>query len=720
MRRQPQECRFRQPLRSEAGVDRFACDLVRQIVGRAERGACPVRAEACAACCRRPLPSPAAINPVIASLVYDAAAAIAARPGTSGRALAEALRAQQFVLDKLELMRTEPAESATGPGGAGPHGDPTAGRPLVDPGPAKPALRWAVGLLTAPRGEPTIDRTLRSLRRAGFDEVHVFAEPGSWIPAEFDHLPVTLHGGKLGELGNCYTALATLAMLQPHADCYAIFQDDVEAAQGLRAWCQQEFWPQGTGLVSLYTSRVYRGEAAGWRVLKLGFYRTFGGVALVFRPDVLERFLADGQWLHVRRSRPATGSDAVLGEWATRHEIGIAYHTPSLVEHIGTVPAIEGGGHGISGPVSTAEAVRSVEAIRRWKPPARVFGKVGLVGWNTASGLGYVNRDIAAHFPLAKWLVPRHQEFPTLPRPRAACPIDLVPLALEPSQLRLWLRGLDWVLFVELPYLERLAQHAHELGINVACVPMWEWTDLGQDWLNYVDLMLCPTRHAFQLLNDWKARFGFAWDVLSVPWPVDAERFRFRERERCRRFLFVNGTGGHRARKRDGSRTAYQRKGIELVLDTARLVPKIPWVVYSQIGALPAVPGNVEVRRPPAANERLYDDGDVCVQPSHWEGLGLQLLECQAAGLPLVTTDAPPMNEFQPLRAVAAADTELVSAYRNHVFPSHNVSPADLARAVESLYETDIAEASRQARRFVQREHSWTSATRLLEQVLVH
>jgi len=575
-------------------------------------------------------------------------------------------------------------------------------------------------VLTAPRKVPTILRALASLQRAGFDALHVFAEPGSSLSGELGHLPVTWHGRRLGNLGNFYTSLATLYMLQPDVDCYAIFQDDVEAAQGLRAWCDGRFWPDDTGLVSLFTSRIYLAETAGWRVLKLGFYRTFGAQALVFRRDVLQQFLSDGRLLEFRESRRHAGDDAVVGEWATRHGIGIAYHTPSLVEHIGSVSAIEGGGHGISGPVNTAEAVRSVDEIPRWRPPARVFGKVGLVGWNTASGLGYLNRDIAAHLPVAKWLVPRHAEFPTLPRPRATCAVDFVPLALELPQLRLWLRGLDWVLFAELPYLERLAQHARELGINVACIPMWEWTNLHAEWLNYVDLMLCPTRHTFERLGDWKKRFGFAWDLLHVPWPVDAERFRFRQRSRCRRFLFVNGTGGRCARKRDGSPTAYQRKGMELVLDTARLLPKIPWIVYSQIGRLPAAPGNVEVRRPPAANERLYEDGDVCIQPSHWEGLGLQLLECQAAGLPLVTTDAPPMNEFQPLRAVGAADTELVSVYGTHVFTSHNVSPADLARIVQSLHETDIAEASREARRFVEREHSWERAASLLQRVLVH
>jgi 1,2-diacylglycerol 3-alpha-glucosyltransferase len=42
----------------------------------------------------------------------------------------------------------------------------------------------------------------------------------------------------------------------------------------------------------------------------------------------------------------------------------------------------------------------------------------------------------------------------------------------------------------------------------------------------------------------------------------------------------------------------------------------------------------------------LYHLGKVCVQPSRLEGLGLTLVEALYQGRALVTTDAPPMNEF--------------------------------------------------------------------------
>jgi glycosyltransferase involved in cell wall biosynthesis len=42
---------------------------------------------------------------------------------------------------------------------------------------------------------------------------------------------------------------------------------------------------------------------------------------------------------------------------------------------------------------------------------------------------------------------------------------------------------------------------------------------------------------------------------------------------------------------------------------------------------------------------RLFAGADVCVAPSRWEGLGLHLYESMGLGLPVITNDAPPMNE---------------------------------------------------------------------------
>jgi glycosyltransferase involved in cell wall biosynthesis len=332
--------------------------------------------------------------------------------------------------------------------------------------------------------------------------------------------------------------------------------------------------------------------------------------------------------------------------------------------------------------------------------------RIGLVGPACGYGLAHQNRDIAAHLGIDRWLVRGPIEPTSM---RHLLRIDAVSRELNGAELEAWLDGLDAVLFVERPAFANLAHVARDLGMCVICVPNWEWLSPAYDWLGCVDVMLCPARHTARMLEDWKRRFGFAWQIIEASWPIDTDRFVFRPRQRCRQFVYVHGSGGFRATRGHESAAPLRRKGLEVLLSAARIVPKIPIVVYAQPRDMPQVPANVELRLPPADNRRLYVDGDVCVQPSHWEGLGLPLLECQAAGMPLVTTDAPPMNEHHPL-AVIAAELEAVYLSPELCIPAARIEPQNLAATLAAVFGRDIRSPSRSARQFVEEHHSWRFA----------
>lgn len=691
-------CPFRGDVRHDDAHETAACALLTKTFDSSDERLVRVSRDACDACCQATCHAHAGLNHVLASIIYHRAhQQMAERPPGSDSSRFARLKGEA----RSRLRHTSPlvngAQGALGLLGVGE-------RRLPRALPRGTQLTWAVAVLTAPRKPPTLSATLDSLHAAGCVDLHLFAEPSVVIPAAFSMLPLVRHQQRQGPLRNfCFAAQALLDS-HPDADCYAIFEDDISAALGLRRWCDREFWPGDHGLLSLYTSRVSCDDRPGWQTLNLGCYRTFGALAFVFRGPTLRDFLADvGVRRHVEWGD--CGADAVVGEWALQRGIGIAYHSPSLVQHEGKTTSLAG--HEL-GRVGSALAVERVEDIGCWRRPESRLGRVGLIGWNTRTGLGYQNRDLAVHLPVARWLAPRHPRLPTLSRPRMSGEYRTSGCrGIAARELRAWLSGLDWLLFVEQPYLPRAAQHAREMGISVACVPNWEWLTIGLDWLPYVDLMICPTRIAYRMLRQWRRDLGFAWDVVYLPWPIDPERFSYRRRERCRQFLFVNGTAGVRARRADGSETSYHRKGVELIVATARLLKSVPLLVYSQDRDLPAVPDNVEIRRAPNENRDLYLDGDVCVQPSHWEGLGLQLLECQAAGLPLVTTDAPPMNECQPFRAVPAAETELVFVYGDQPVDSHVIRPEALAEALHEIHGRDLREASQQARTYIEQERSW-------------
>ncbi|WP_166831210.1 glycosyltransferase [Thalassoroseus pseudoceratinae] len=324
------------------------------------------------------------------------------------------------------------------------------------------------------------------------------------------------------------------------------------------------------------------------------------------------------------------------------------------------------------------------------------------MGPDRGFGLAHQCRDIACHLPIDRWLIPGDP----MERSDGPCRQEWIDRDLSFSEAEAWLDGLDVVLFVERPDFPTVVPAARRMGVRVICVPNWEWLSPSAAWLADVDLMLCPTRHTAGMLTEWKHCYRFEWEIACVPWPIDTSRIRFRRRRICRQFVYVHGSGGARGVWCGDPETSVRRKGLEILRAAAELAPEIRLIIYATSHDAPRFPTNVELRPPPDDNQLLYCDGDVCVQPSHWEGLGLPLLECQAAGMPLVTTDVAPMNEHQPLGTIPAK-TEAMQIGQNFWIPAARIDPSQLAAVLRSFSGRRITMASRRARRFVQREHSW-------------
>src|SRR5437870_4607434 len=78
-----EECPYRAAVRDD-GKERTCCGLVQQILQAEDWRHSKVRRDACEACCALAAPSPIDINPVIASLVYNATDEILEAGGVSG------------------------------------------------------------------------------------------------------------------------------------------------------------------------------------------------------------------------------------------------------------------------------------------------------------------------------------------------------------------------------------------------------------------------------------------------------------------------------------------------------------------------------------------------------------------------------------------------------------------------------------------------------------
>lgn len=122
---------------------------------------------------------------------------------------------------------------------------------------------WAVGVTTAPRPQPTLERTLSSLSAAGWERPRLFAEPGTALPSAFASLPQSRRESRLGAFSNWYLGLTELFFREPRADAYLMCQDDAVFALGARDYLETTLWPAANvGVVSIYTR--WSGHGA-WR-----------------------------------------------------------------------------------------------------------------------------------------------------------------------------------------------------------------------------------------------------------------------------------------------------------------------------------------------------------------------------------------------------------------------------------------------------------------------
>jgi len=195
-------------------------------------------------------------------------------------------------------------------------------------------------------------------------------------------------------------------------------------------------------------------------------------------------------------------------------------------------------------------------------------------------------------------------------------------------------RELDWVIFNE-EYDWGLVRAAWSTGVRVATYLDY-YKDDWRDNMALYDLVLCSTQRSYKMARLFcNARY--------VGWAVDSNLFRPQPDKAEFTFFHNAGWLGLNYRKMtpaailaahlaDADMLVHSQTPLnKLPRATQRIVRQSERIVYVE-GTVPA-PG-------------LYHKGEVLVFPSKLEGLGLPLVEALACGMPVIATDAPPMNEF--------------------------------------------------------------------------
>ncbi len=211
-------------------------------------------------------------------------------------------------------------------------------------------MKWTVGIITAPRtNENYLARTVESIKRAGWSDITIFAEPSSFI---VDNCRIIQRSKQYGDWTNWATALYELLLSEPDTDYFFMAEDDVIVSKHSKEYleyalpCLENF-----GSASLYTPSIcHRKNFQGFHDESKG-HKTWSTVTVIMSRDKVISFFSDpdvqrhrfedifglgeNYWCCSKTDPKNSIKDAVLGHWAKKNNLPIYYHTPSLAEHIG-------------------------------------------------------------------------------------------------------------------------------------------------------------------------------------------------------------------------------------------------------------------------------------------------------------------------------------------------------------------------------------------------
>lgn len=547
-------------------------------------------------------------------------------------------------------------------------------------------MKWAYGVTTCKsRLSNLLPRTLASLAKAGFPSPTLFCDGvvPSDLPETVRNLPAVFRYPTIRTFGNWVLSAWELYLRNPMADRFAIFQDDFVTYPNLREYLEACDYPR-RGYWNLYTFPQNTKSFSGWYLSnQLGK----GAVALIFNNETLRTLLASNHMVDrvLDGGRGHKFVDGGVVDSLKKAGWQEYVHNPSLVQHTGLVSSMGNGTHSLADTFrgEDFDAREMIEKPRTYADPPQGKKRLGIVGPNTASGLGVLNRQLATYSSASAWLVKPHSTYPTLP-PHAEVDTFVCPTG-KPSKIETFVRSVDVVVFAETPHYPELISIAKKHNRRVVCIPMMEWMTPGcRGWPQHVDLFLCPTKQAYDL-------FAHVVPCTYFPWPVDTDTFQFKERKTCRRFLYLAGHGGYA-----------DRKGVECMKKVLELWPDMPLTIRSQKRF--DWPETATVLGPVEDPATLYDEGDVLICPHSVDGLGLEPLEALAAGMPVISTDGLPWNEYLSIGKIPASVSR--RSIRRPV-NWYSPDPSAIVAVCRSLLGQDISQQSHEARKWAE-DRSWS------------
>lgn len=204
-----------------------------------------------------------------------------------------------------------------------------------------------LGMITAPRDESVIARSVASLRGAGFGQtLHVFAEPGS-IPVADPRVEMRYNSERLGCFKNYNHALTTL-LAETQQPYVCVLLDDVIYARNLARFLEYTL-RQSQGWFGYYALISIQHEVTLWEQIPEGWFasdvgwESWGG-QFVMQTEVAKQMVQHPVYVdHLENYVRNQQIDACVSECFKRMELPRYLHVPSLAEHIGETSTLNHG-----------------------------------------------------------------------------------------------------------------------------------------------------------------------------------------------------------------------------------------------------------------------------------------------------------------------------------------------------------------------------------------
>lgn len=218
----------------------------------------------------------------------------------------------------------------------------------------------------------------------------------------------------------------------------------------------------------------------------------------------------------------------------------------------------------------------------------------------------------------------------------------------------------------------------------------------------FYDFVICNTKRHYSVFKD-------VTESYYVPWGTDVELFTPNGRKEHEKIVFFHSVG---MSPRKGTRKLVKAfikgelyKNSRLILHTQIDISRVTDYSLEEMQQY-----GIEVIHKTVGAPGLYHLGDVYVYPTTLEGLGLTIYEALAAGMPVVITDCPPMNEVitEEVGKLVSVD-QYYTREDAYYWPLADVNEDSLCEAMRYYIENqdELQKFQKKARDYAVQKWNW-------------